>query len=146
MNERLPDYAVTHANIAITATSGGQVAAGVELCRRIRTEEGRTVYEPYFVMSWIRGDLRTFQKGQGEISGNNMLSPEGKKAAEKELQQSLGVDFLKKSHTKKQEYVANLKKAIRDADGVVYANLIEMSFFRRGRHQPFMHSFSSSRL
>ncbi|MGO4372717.1 hypothetical protein AB4Z21_18540 [Paenibacillus sp. MCAF20] len=43
--------------MAITKTEDGRVAAGIEYCIRTITEEGRTHYEPYFVLSWIRDDL-----------------------------------------------------------------------------------------
>lgn len=59
MTERYPDHAVTRANVAIIKTEDNRIAAGVEMCKRTKAEDGRIRHEPYAVMSWIRDDLRT---------------------------------------------------------------------------------------
>ncbi|MFC5650911.1 hypothetical protein ACFPYJ_17685 [Paenibacillus solisilvae] len=59
----------------------------------------------------------------GEINSNKNLSEAGKFEAKKEVKRKLGVEFLQKSHTRKQEFLVNIKKAIRDADSVVYGTV-----------------------
>lgn len=57
----------------------------------------------------------------GEIESNRHLSEEGRRAAKDDVRKKLGVEFLQKSHTLKQEYLANLRKAAAAADAVVFA-------------------------
>lgn len=55
---QLPQSAVTYADIAVTRVESG-VAAGVQLSKRSKTEDGRVWNEPYAVMSMLYDDLKT---------------------------------------------------------------------------------------
>jgi hypothetical protein len=52
-DDRFPQHDVTYADMAFYKAESGQIAAGVQLARRYRTEEGRLVYEPYAVISGL---------------------------------------------------------------------------------------------
>ncbi|MEC0167481.1 hypothetical protein [Paenibacillus graminis] len=55
-----------------------------------------------------------------KIEEDRRLTPEGKYEAKQEAKKRHAIEFLQKSHTMRQEYVANVKKAIREAEKVIY--------------------------
>lgn len=60
MDIRLDQQEVTFANIALLKLSDNvRVVAGVELLKRSKTEDGRTIHTPYKVMSMMYADLKT---------------------------------------------------------------------------------------
>ncbi|MCM3272959.1 hypothetical protein [Paenibacillus elgii] len=68
--------------------------------------------------------LEAKKKLTAEISAIDMdqrLSEAGKREATAETRKKHAIEFLQKSHTMKQEYVTNLKKAVKEADTVIYA-------------------------
>jgi hypothetical protein len=53
VDERYPQINVSYADCAFYVTESGQIAAGVQLATRDRSEEGRLIYEPYAVISGL---------------------------------------------------------------------------------------------
>lgn len=64
MTERLPEDAVTYADIALLNMRDGSIAAGIQLSNRSKTDEGRTFHTPYFVISAFYADLRAVSTRQ----------------------------------------------------------------------------------
>lgn len=86
------------------------------------------------------------QKATGEVERDNRLSMEGKREAKQEIRKQLGIDFLQKSHTRKQEYVSTLKKAVRDADAVVFAAIKKPDATKVQRFESELHDIKTQLL
>lgn len=55
-----------------------------------------------------------------KIEADRRLTEEGKQEAKTAAKQKHAIEFLQQSHTMRQEYNANLKKAVREAEKVIY--------------------------
>ncbi|WP_342437820.1 hypothetical protein NSS79_34105 [Paenibacillus sp. FSL L8-0436] len=55
-----------------------------------------------------------------KIEMDRRLTTEGQQEAKAAAKQKHAIEFLQKSHTMRQEYAANLKKAVREAEKVIY--------------------------
>ncbi|GGG15771.1 hypothetical protein [Paenibacillus aceti] len=70
-----------------------------------------------------------------KIDADRRFTAEGKEEAKAEIKQKYAIEFLKKSHTMKQEYVANVKKSIREAEKVIYTPPKKPDAVRLGRFE-----------
>ncbi|NJJ38397.1 hypothetical protein [Paenibacillus apii] len=67
------------------------------------------------------GFKRTLRDELAKIEVDRRLTEEGKQEAKADVKRKHAIEFLQKSHTMRQEYVANVQKAIREAEKVIYA-------------------------
>ncbi|MUG87657.1 hypothetical protein GNP92_15040 [Paenibacillus timonensis] len=82
----------------------------------------------------------------GKIENDRRLTEEGQREAKAEAKQKLAVEFLQKSHTMKQEYVANIKKAIREAEKVIYTPPRKPDAIKHGRFEDAFRSLKTELL
>ncbi|WP_342428432.1 hypothetical protein [Paenibacillus sp. FSL L8-0158] len=55
-----------------------------------------------------------------QIESDRRLTEEGKQEVKAEAKQNYAIEFLQKTHTMRQKYVANIKKTIQEAEKVIY--------------------------
>lgn len=63
---------------------------------------------------------RNLQAELSKIEADRRLTVEGKQEVKAETKRKHAIEFLQKTHTMKQEYASNIKKAIREAEKVIY--------------------------
>ncbi|EES73324.1 hypothetical protein POTG_02076 [Paenibacillus sp. oral taxon 786 str. D14] len=78
-----------------------------------------------------------------KIDLDRRLTEEGKQEAKAEVRQKHAIEFLQKSHTMKQEYVANIRKAIREAEKVLYAPPRKPDATKLGRFEDALRSLKT---
>ncbi|GAA0134731.1 hypothetical protein YSY43_15710 [Paenibacillus sp. YSY-4.3] len=78
-----------------------------------------------------------------KIESDRRLTEEGKQEVKAETKQKHAIEFLQKSHTMKQEYVASVKKAIREAEKVIYTPPRKPDATRLGRFEDAFRSLKT---
>ncbi|RAV19500.1 hypothetical protein [Paenibacillus contaminans] len=71
-------------------------------------------------MGFLRERVFSMREELSKIRGDKNLSAQGKSVKTAQAKAKRGVEFLQQTHTRRQEYVLNLKKAVREAEGVIY--------------------------
>lgn len=84
--------------------------ASLERAREIEQSSSRVMLD---FKSAVTADL-------AKIEADRRLTDEGKTEAKAEVKQKHAIEFLQKTHNMKQEYIANVKKAVREAEKVIY--------------------------